>query len=77
SELPASDFVITYTGNPNEVSIQPIDNKGEPLGTASLATIPPSGIIDSAAITSGESFGLELNVTGAGNAGDQFQVKLN
>ena len=77
SELPASDFVITYTGNPNEVSIQPIDNKGEPLGTASLATIPPSGIIDSAAITSGESFGLELNVTGAGNAGDQFQIKLN
>ncbi|SFT90782.1 flagellar hook-associated protein 1 FlgK [Pseudoalteromonas sp. DSM 26666] len=77
SELPASDFVITYTGNPNEVSIQPIDNKSEPLGTASLATIPPSGIIDSAAITSGESFGLELNVTGAGNAGDQFQVKLN
>ncbi len=77
SELPASDFVITYTGNPNEVSIQPIDNKGEPLGTASLATIPPSGIIDSAAITSGESFGLELNVTGAGNAGDQLQVKLN
>ncbi len=77
SELPASDFVITYTGNPNEVSIQPIDNKGEPLGTASLATIPPSGIIDSAAITSGESFGLELSVTGAGNAGDQLQVKLN
>jgi flagellar hook-associated protein 1 FlgK len=77
SELPASDFVITYTGNPNEVSIQPIDNKGEPLGSASLAVIPPSGIIDSAAITSGESFGLELNVTGAGNAGDQFQVKLN
>lgn len=77
SELPASDFVITYTGNPNEVSIQPIDNKGEPLGTASLAIIPPSGIIDSAAITSGEAFGLELNVTGAGNAGDQFQIKLN
>lgn len=76
-ELPASDFVITYTGNPNEVSIQPIDNKGEPLGGASLATIPPSGVIDSAAITSGESFGLELSVTGAGNAGDQFQVKLN
>ena len=77
SDLPASDFVITYTGNPNEVSIQPIDNKGEPLGTASLAIIPPSGIIDSAAITSGEAFGLELNVTGAGNAGDQFQIKLN
>jgi len=77
SDLPASDFVITYTGNPNEVSIQPIDNKGEPLGAASLAIIPPSGIIDSAAITSGEAFGLELNITGAGNAGDQFQVKLN
>ncbi|KGJ98485.1 FlgK family flagellar hook-associated protein [Pseudoalteromonas sp. ND6B] len=77
SELPASDFIVTYTANPNEVSIQPIDNKGEPLGSASLATIPPSGVIDSAAITSGESFGLQINVTGTGNPDDQFQVKLN
>ena len=77
SELPASDFVITYTGNPDEISIQPIDNKGEPLGNASLATIPASGIIDAAAITSGESFGLQINVAGTGNAGDKFQIKLN
>ncbi|MEL0648214.1 flagellar hook-associated protein FlgK [Pseudoalteromonas agarivorans] len=77
SELPASDFIVTYTANANEVSIQPIDNKGEPLGSASIATIPPSGIIDSDDITSGESFGLQINVTGSGVEGDQFQIKLN
>ena len=77
SELPASDFIVTYTANANEVSIQPIDNKGEPIGSASLATIPPSGVIDSDDITSGESFGLQINVTGTGNTGDQFQIKLN
>ncbi|MEJ2912999.1 flagellar hook-associated protein FlgK [Pseudoalteromonas sp. C12FD-1] len=78
SELPASDFIVTYTANANEVSIQPIDNKGEPLGSASLATIPPSGVIDSDDITNGgESFGLQINVTGSGIEGDQFQIKLN
>ncbi|ATC81541.1 MULTISPECIES: flagellar hook-associated protein FlgK [Pseudoalteromonas] len=77
SELPASDFIVTYTANANEVSIQPIDNKGEPIGSASLATIPPSGVIDSDDITSGESFGLQINVAGTGNTGDQFQIKLN
>jgi flagellar hook-associated protein 1 FlgK len=78
SELPASDFIVTYTANANEVSIQPIDNKGEPIGSASLATIPPSGVIDSDDITSGgESFGLQINVSGSGVEGDQFQIKLN
>ncbi|MDC9510473.1 flagellar hook-associated protein FlgK [Pseudoalteromonas sp. Angola-4] len=77
SELPASDFIVTYTANANEVSIQPIDNKGEPIGSASLATIPPSGVIDSDNITSGESFGLQIDVAGTGNTGDQFQIKLN
>jgi len=76
SELPASDFIVTYTDT-NEVSIQPIDNKGEPIGSASLATIPPSGVIDSDDITSGESFGLQIDVAGTGNTGDQFQIKLN
>ena len=77
SELPASDFIVTYTANANEVSIQPIDNKGEPIGSASLATIPPSGVIDSDDITSGESFGLQIDVAGTGNTGDQFQIKLS
>ncbi|WP_096739244.1 flagellar hook-associated protein FlgK [Pseudoalteromonas atlantica] len=77
SELPASGFIVTYTANANEVSIQPIDNKGEPIGSASLATIPPSGVIDSDDITSGESFGLQIDVAGTGNTGDQFQIKLN
>ena len=76
SELPASDFIITYTVNPNEVSIQPIDNKGEPLGNPSLANVV-AGVIDSSTVVSGESFGLQISVAGAANAGDQFQVKLN
>ncbi|MFP5303469.1 hypothetical protein R2R70_20035, partial [Cobetia sp. SIMBA_158] len=53
SELPASDFIITYT-SATTVEIQPIDNKGEPLGTASTANIT-AGVIDSSTITSGES----------------------
>ncbi|MBB1379254.1 flagellar hook-associated protein FlgK [Pseudoalteromonas sp. SR43-2] len=76
NELPASDFIITYTANPNEVSIQPIDNKGDPLGQPSLADIS-TGVIDSSTITTGESFGLQVNVSGAGVEGDQFQIKLN
>ena len=76
SELPASDFIITYTANANEVSIQPIDNKGDPLGQPSLADIS-TGVIDSSTITTGESFGLQVNVSGAGVEGDQFQIKLN
>ena len=76
SELPASDFIITYTANPNEVSIQPIDNKGEPLGNPSLANVV-AGVIDSSTVVSGESFGLQISVVGAANVGDQFQVKLN
>jgi len=76
-ELPASDFIITYTANADEVSIQPIDNKGEPVGSASLATIPASGVINSDDITSGEPFGLQINVSGSGVEGDQFQIKLN
>ncbi|MBH0030445.1 flagellar hook-associated protein FlgK [Pseudoalteromonas sp. SWYJZ98] len=75
SELPASDFIITYTANANEVSIQPIDNKGDPLGQPSLADIS-TGVIDSST-TTGESFGLQVNVSGAGVEGDQFQIKLN
>ena len=76
SELPASDFIITYTTNPNEVSIQAIDNKGELIGNPSLANTT-GGVINSSSITSGESFGLQITVAGTGAAGDQFQVKLN
>ena len=76
SELPASDFVITYTGNPNEVSIQPIDNKGEPLGAATTATFVGGGI-NSANNPGVDLFGLQLTMAGAGNPGDKFQIKLN
>lgn len=93
SELPASDFLITYTGNPNEVSIQPIDNKGEFIGDAAIAIIPANNVIDADDIqlatpgdpnatppqpaTVEDSFGLKLEINGAGNPGDQFQIKLN
>ena len=93
SELPASDFLITYTGNPNEVSIQPIDNKGEFIGDAAIAIIPANNVIDADDIqlatlgdpnatppqpaTVEDSFGLKLEINGTGNPGDQFQIKLN
>ncbi|WP_166420231.1 flagellar hook-associated protein FlgK [Pseudoalteromonas sp. Z1A8] len=88
SELPASDFIITYTANANEVSIQPIDNKGNNIGDPALADIS-SGEINAASIkraippalpipdTVEESFGLKVNISGNGNVGDQFQIKLN
>ncbi|MDN3378223.1 MULTISPECIES: flagellar hook-associated protein FlgK [unclassified Pseudoalteromonas] len=78
SELPASDFIITYTAA-NTVEIQPVDNKGEPLGSATTATIS-GGVIDSTTNTSTppiDLFGLQINVNGTPNAGDQFQLKLN
>lgn len=75
SEMPATDFILTYT-SATTVEIQAIDNKGEPLGTPSVADIT-SGIIDSTTIISGESFGLQIDIAGSGNTGDQFQVKLN
>ncbi|MBB1369704.1 FlgK family flagellar hook-associated protein [Pseudoalteromonas sp. SR45-4] len=92
-ELPASDFIVTYTDNPNEVSIQPIDNKGEPIGHAAIAVIPANNIIGEDAIqpatpgdpnatppkppTVEDSFGLKLEINGTGNPGDKFQIKLN
>ncbi|MBQ4831800.1 flagellar hook-associated protein FlgK [Pseudoalteromonas sp. MMG010] len=75
SELPASDFLITFT-SATTVEIQPVDNYGDPLGDPSVADIS-SGILNSDSITTGESFGLELEMTGTAAAGDQFQVKLN
>lgn len=75
SEIPASDFIITYT-SATTVEIQPVDNKGEPLGVASTADII-AGVIDSSTVTSGESFGLQINVSGTGSVDDQFQIKLN
>jgi len=75
SEIPASDFIVTYT-SATTVEIQPIDNKGEVLGSPSTANVV-GGVIDSSTLTGGESFGLELNVSGTAVAGDQFQLKLN
>ncbi|WP_029773335.1 flagellar basal body rod C-terminal domain-containing protein, partial [Pseudoalteromonas sp. TB51] len=92
SELPASDFIITYTDT-NEVSIQPVDNKGEPIGDAAIAIIPSSNVIDADDIqlatpgdpnatpplpaTVEDSFGLKLEINGTGNIGDKFHIKLN
>ena len=77
SSLPASDFVISYT-SPTTVEIQAVDNKGEPIGAVTTADVV-GGVIDSSTITpaGGESFGLELNVSGTANVGDKFMVKLN
>ncbi len=73
SNLPASDFIVTYTANPNEVSIQPVDNKGEPLGAATTATFV-GGEINSANNPGVDLFGLQLTMAGAGNEGDNFKL---
>lgn len=75
SELPASDFIISYT-SATTVEIQPIDNKGEPIGSPSAADVI-AGEINSSTVTSGEAFGLKINVSGTANVGDEFQVKLS
>lgn len=75
SELPASDFIVTYT-SATTVDIQAIDNKGEPLGTPSSATIV-GGVIDSTNNPGVDLYGLQINVSGSGNVDDQFQIKLN
>ncbi|MEL0640302.1 flagellar hook-associated protein FlgK [Pseudoalteromonas aliena] len=75
SELPASDFIISYT-SATTVEIQPIDNKGEPIGSPSAADII-AGEINSSTVTFGEAFGLKINVSGTANVGDEFQVKLS
>ncbi|MFY8272926.1 flagellar hook-associated protein FlgK [Pseudoalteromonas sp. SSDWG2] len=75
ANIPATDFRITYT-SATTVEIVPLNNKGEPVGTPSTADIV-AGVIDSTTVTSGESFGLQINVTGAGAAGDEFDIKLN
>ncbi len=75
SAIPATDFRITYT-SATTVEIVPLNNKGEPVGTPSTANVV-AGVIDSTTITSGESYGLQINVTGAGAVGDEFDIKLN
>ena len=75
SEIPATDFRVTFT-SATTVEIAAVDDKGNVLGTPSTANVT-AGVIDSSTITGGESFGLEMNVTGVANAGDSFLVKLN
>lgn len=74
-EIPATDFRVTFT-SATTVEIAAVDDKGNVLGTPSTANVT-AGVIDSSTITGGESFGLEMNVTGVANAGDSFLVKLN
>lgn len=74
-EIPATDFRVTFT-SPTTVEIVPLNNKGEPIGTPSTANVT-AGVIDSTTVTSGESYGLDIDVTGAPAAGDSFDIKLN
>ena len=75
NELPATDFEITFT-SATTVEIAAIDAKGNVIGTPSTANVA-GGVIDSTTITSGESFGLSMDVSGTAAAGDKFVVKLN
>ncbi|RZQ52514.1 flagellar hook-associated protein FlgK [Pseudoalteromonas phenolica] len=75
AEIPPTDFRVTFT-SATTVEIAAVDSKGNIIGTPSTANVT-AGVIDSSTITSGESFGLEMNVSGAANTGDSFLVKLN
>ncbi|MBD1582199.1 flagellar hook-associated protein FlgK [Pseudoalteromonas sp. S16_S37] len=73
--LPATDFQVTFL-TATTVEISAIDSEGNVIGTPSTANVT-AGAINSGTITSGESFGLDMTVTGAAAAGDSFVVKLN
>jgi flagellar hook-associated protein 1 FlgK len=75
AEVPATDFRVTFT-SATTVEIAAVDSKGNVIGTPSTANVT-AGVIDSSTITSGESFGLEMNVSGTANTGDSFLIKLN
>lgn len=74
-QLTATDFAINFT-SPTTVEITPLDNKGNPVGSPSTANVV-AGVINAGTVTAGEAFGLEMNISGAANTGDQFVVKLN
>lgn len=71
NELPATDFQVTYT-SPTTVEITAVDAEGNPIGSPTTGTIA-AGVITG----TGDYFGLQMNVTGAGATGDKFLVKLN
>ncbi|RRS09051.1 flagellar biosynthesis protein FlgK [Pseudoalteromonas sp. J010] len=71
NELPATDFQVTYT-SATTVEITAVDAKGNPVGNPTTGTIA-AGVITG----TGDYFGLQMNVTGAGATGDKFLVKLN
>lgn len=75
NEIPATDFRVTFT-SATTVEIAAVDSKGNVIGTPSTANVT-AGVIDSSTITGGESFGLEMNVSGVANTGDSFLVKMN
>jgi flagellar hook-associated protein 1 FlgK len=73
--LPATDFRVTFT-SATTVEIAAIDNYGKVVGTPSTANVT-AGRIDSSTITSGEAFGLQLDLTGVPANQDQFEIKFN
>ena len=75
SQLPASDFQVEVVGpTANDILVQPIDTSGNPIGTASAATVLPSGDVD---FGGNDSFGLAINVSNLGAVGDKADIKLN
>ena len=73
--LTATDFRVTFT-SATTVQIEAIDNYGQVVGTPSTANVV-AGRIDSSSITSGEAFGLQIDVTGVPANADQFEIKPN
>ncbi|CAM3937175.1 flagellar hook-associated protein FlgK [Pseudoalteromonas byunsanensis] len=75
NSIPATDFQVTFL-TATTVEIAAIDSEGNVIGTPSTANVT-AGAINSGTVTSGESFGLDMTVTGAPAAGDSYVIKLN
>ncbi len=74
-ELPAADFLITYTA-PNQITVEALDQYGNVVGSPITANVV-AGVADSNTAVGGFLYGLELNLSGAPNVNDQYQLKLN
>ena len=76
SEIPATDFRVTYTGA-TTVEVAAVDSNGDVIGTPSTGTITSPGNIVFTGTAPIETFGLEVSITGAASAGDSYLIKLN
>lgn len=76
SEIPANDFLITYTAA-NQITVEALDGAGNVIAGSAITATLTAGVADSSATAGGFLYGLELTLSGAANVGDRFELKLN